>query len=40
MPSIEIFDIDKEHEDMIECAVRSQTINEQILRYAELKNKK
>lgn len=39
MPKINIFDIDKEHEDMVECSIHSKTINEQILRYAELKHK-
>lgn len=38
MPKIEIFDIDKEHEDMVECSVHTKTINEQILKYAKLKS--
>lgn len=34
---IEIFDIDKEYNDMIECSIHSRTLNEQILRYAKIK---
>ncbi len=37
MPRIDIFDIDKEYEDMVECSIHTKTINEQILRYARLK---
>ena len=38
MPKINVFDIDKEHEDMVECSIHTDTINEQILKYAKLKN--
>lgn len=34
---IDIYDIDKEYESMVECSIHSRTINEQILRYARLK---
>ena len=34
---IDIFDIDKEYENMVECSISTKTINEQILNYARLK---
>ena len=40
MPKIDVFDIDKEHENMVECSIHTKTINEQILKYAKLKQLK
>lgn len=37
MPKMNIFDSDKEYEDMIECGIATKTINEQILNYARKK---
>lgn len=36
---IEIFNIDKEYENMVECSIHTRTLNEQLLNYARIKAK-
>ena len=37
MPNLDVFDLDKEFSDMVECSIHSKTIEEQVLRYTQLK---